>query len=81
LYREQGKLKEAVACHEEGIRDLSEIGAKLDLAEAYYQLALTHQIMGKVTKSRENFEKAIKLFQEMQAPRQVEKVQTAMESL
>jgi tetratricopeptide (TPR) repeat protein len=81
LYREQGKLKEAVACHEEGIRDLSEIGAKLDLAEAYFHLALTHQTMGKVAQSKENFEKAIKLFQEMQAPRQVEKVQTAMESL
>ncbi|MBW4633507.1 MAG: hypothetical protein KME30_16905 [Iphinoe sp. HA4291-MV1] len=78
LHREQEEFEEAVACHEEGIRVLVEIGAKWDLAEAYYQLALTHQIMGEVAESRENFDKAIALFQEMQAPRQVEKVQTAM---
>lgn len=78
LYREQEKFKKAVACHEKGIRDLGELDAKLDLAEGYYQLALTYKKMGIITKSKENFEKAIALFNEMQAPKQVEKVQTAM---
>ncbi|ARV59976.1 hypothetical protein BZZ01_16310 [Nostocales cyanobacterium HT-58-2] len=79
LYREQEEFTQAVACHEKAIKVLGEIGAKLDLAEAYYQLALTHQRMSEAAKSRENFEKAIALFQEMQAPRQIEKVQTAMD--
>jgi hypothetical protein len=34
--------------------------------------------MSEVTKTEENFERAIALFMEMQAPKQVEKVQTAM---
>ncbi|WP_414585630.1 tetratricopeptide repeat protein [Scytonema sp. PCC 10023] len=81
LYREQENFEEAVACHEKAIKVLGEIGAKWDLAEAYFQLALTYQRMREVVKSRENFEKAIALFNEMQAPKQVEKVQKAMESL
>ena len=78
LYREQEKFKKAVSCHEKAIRVLGEIGAKWDLAEAYFQLALTYQRMTEVAKSRENCEKAIALFNEMQAPKQVEKVQKAM---
>jgi tetratricopeptide (TPR) repeat protein len=78
LYREQENFEEAVACHEKAIKVLGEIGAKWDLAEAHYQLALTYQRMTEVARSRENFEKAIALFMEMQAPKQVEKVQTAM---
>ncbi|MBW4594392.1 MAG: tetratricopeptide repeat protein [Brasilonema angustatum HA4187-MV1] len=78
LYREQGEFEKAVACHQEGIKVLDEIGAKWDLAEAYYQIALTYQKMGEQPKSEEHFERAIALFQEMQAPKQVEKVQTAM---
>ncbi|MGH7998936.1 MAG: tetratricopeptide repeat protein, partial [Brasilonema sp.] len=78
LYREQGEFAKALACHQEGINVLGEIGARWELAEAYYQLALTHKIMGEVAKSRENFERAIALFQEMQAPKQVEKVKIAM---
>ncbi|MDZ7991076.1 MAG: hypothetical protein RM022_006030 [Nostoc sp. EfeVER01] len=55
------------------------MGAKSDLAEAYYQLALTHKKMGEIEQSRESFVQAVALFNEMQAPRQVEKLQTAME--
>ena len=78
LHREQGNLETALDFHREAISVLNEIGAKCDLAEAYYQLALTNQKMGEVVQSRENCEKAIALFTEMQAPRQVEKVQTVM---
>ena len=37
--------------------------------------------MGELNQSRENLESAIALFHEMQAPKQIEKVQTAMDAL
>lgn len=79
LYREQGDFTTALSHHTESIELLEKIGAKCDLAEAYYQLALTYQKMGD-TKSQPNFQKAIELFTEMEAPKQVEKVQRAMEN-
>ncbi|OYD94626.1 AAA family ATPase [Nostoc sp. 'Peltigera membranacea cyanobiont' 210A] len=79
LFREQGEFNKAIFHHSEAIEILDKIGAKSDLAEAYYQLALTHKKMGEIAKSRESFVQGIALFNEMQAPRQVEKVQTAME--
>ncbi|MEA5621761.1 tetratricopeptide repeat protein [Nostoc sp. UHCC 0251] len=78
LYREQREFSRALFHHTEAIEILNKIGAKSNLAEAYYQLALTHQEMGEMDNSRENFMQAIALFNEIQAPRQVEKVQTAM---
>lgn len=86
LFREQGEFARAIFHHSEAIAILDRIGAKSDLAEAYYQLALTHQKMSEIAQSRENFVQAISatgyayaLFNEMQAPKQVEKVQKAME--
>jgi len=86
LFREQGEFTRAIFHHEKAIEILDKIGAKSNLAEAYYQLALTHKKMGEIDQSRESFVQAMSatgyayaLFNEMQAPRQVEKVQTAME--
>lgn len=53
---------------------LENIGAKCELAEAYYQLALTYQQMGDRENSKPNFDNAIQLFTEIEAPRQVERV-------
>ncbi|CBN57708.1 MULTISPECIES: tetratricopeptide repeat protein [Kamptonema] len=75
LYRIQGELKTALSHHSESIELLDKIGAKCDLAEAYYQLGLTYQTIGNTADSQENFNNAIQLFTEMEAPRQVEKVQ------
>ncbi|MCA1994861.1 MAG: tetratricopeptide repeat protein [Coleofasciculus sp. S288] len=80
LYREQGDFDTALSHHSEGIELLDKIGAKCDLAEAYYQLGLTYQKMGNIEESQENFDKAIQLFEEMEAPKQVEKVRRAMEA-
>jgi tetratricopeptide (TPR) repeat protein len=79
IAREQGDFGTALSHHSEAIQILDKIGAKCDLAEACYQLGLTHQKMGDTQKSRENFDKAIQLFSEMKAPKQVEKVQRAIE--
>jgi len=77
LYRIKGELEAALSHHSESIELLDKIGAKCDLAEAYYQLGLTYQTIGNTADSQENFNKAIQLFTEMEAPRQVEKVQQA----
>ncbi|WP_449416444.1 tetratricopeptide repeat protein [Phormidium nigroviride] len=81
LYRIQGEFETALSHHSESIEILDKIGAKCDLAEAYYQLGLTYQIIGNTADSQENFNKAIQLFTEMEAPRQVEKVQQAAAKL
>ncbi|MBD1922069.1 tetratricopeptide repeat protein [Microcoleus sp. FACHB-831] len=80
LYRKQTDFVTALSNHSESIELLDKIGAKCDLAEAYYQLGLTYQKMGDVEKSQTNFDKAIRLFNEMEAPKQVEKVRQAMEN-
>ncbi|MCF3569112.1 tetratricopeptide repeat protein [Planktothrix agardhii 1806] len=74
LYRMQGDFATALTHHQESIEILEYIGAKCDLAEAYYQLALTYQQMGDRENSKPNFDKAIKLFEEIEAPRRVERV-------
>lgn len=77
LYRLQGDFETALSHHSKSIELLEKIGAKCDLAEAYYQLGLTYQTIGNTADSQENFNKAIELFNQMEAPRQVEKVQQA----
>lgn len=78
LYREQGEFATALSHHSESIELLEKIGAKCDLAEAHYQLALTYQKMSDAEKSQTAFQKAIRLFNEMEAPKQVEKVRKAI---
>jgi tetratricopeptide (TPR) repeat protein len=77
LYRIQNDFKTALSHHIESIELLDKIGAKCDLAEAYYQLGLTYQKMGEIENSHTKFNKAIQLYQEMEAPKQIEKVETA----
>ncbi|BDA75377.1 hypothetical protein RIVM261_035490 [Rivularia sp. IAM M-261] len=66
----------AISFHDAAIQMLSEIGAKSDLAEAHYQLGLTFAQKGDIEKSQKNFDTAIQLFHEMQAPNQIQKVKT-----
>lgn len=55
---------------------MDKIGAKCNLAEAYFQLGLTNQKMAKPDESQMNFNQAIQLFTEIKAPKQVEKIFT-----
>jgi tetratricopeptide (TPR) repeat protein len=64
----------AIQHHLLAITLLESIGAKCDLAEAYCQLGLTYKKMNKQDESITNFNLAIQLFTNMQAPNQVEKV-------
>jgi hypothetical protein len=47
----------------------------LDQAEACYQLALTEQKLGNIEKTQGKFDRAVQVFSEMDARKQVEKVQ------
>ncbi|GAX36139.1 tetratricopeptide repeat protein [Nodularia sp. NIES-3585] len=77
IYRKQVRLQNSCEQYEKAICIFEQLGAKCDLAEAYYQLGLTYQNMGETEKSYINFDEAIRLFSEMEAPKQVEKVEKA----
>ena len=47
----------------------------LDQAQACYQLALIEQKLGNIEKTQGNFDRAVQVFSEMDASKQVEKVQ------
>lgn len=74
IHRQQTEYELALANHSEVIRILEKIGAKCDLAIAYLQLALTAQRIGNFSEIKVNFDKAIQLFTEMNAPKQIEKI-------
>lgn len=78
LYREQNNPGTAISYHIKAIELLNQIGAKSDLAEAYFQLGLTYQKMDDLERSQANIQEAIRLFSEIEAPKQVEKVRQAV---
>ncbi|MBO1054108.1 MAG: tetratricopeptide repeat protein [Dolichospermum sp. DET73] len=82
LYRIQNDFKTALTHHQESIEILNKISAKCDLAEAYFQQALTHQKIGDNVNSEEYFHKAMYLWspQQIDAPKQIERVLKAMNS-
>lgn len=74
IHRQQEAFELALTKHTEAIELMDKIGAKCDLAEAYFQLGITYQKLKKLKESERNFNQAIQLFTEMEAPKQVEKV-------
>jgi|GEM_PF-668873 len=78
--REEGRGGRAIANHHAAKALLEKIGARCDLAEVCYQLALTHQRLGQAQASKTNFQQAIQLFHQIGAPRQVERVQRHTEA-
>ena len=82
LYRIQEKYRIALAHHFQSIEILDKIGAKCDLAESYFQLALTHQAIGYQPKSQIYFDKALDLWgpEQIDAPEQIERVKKAMQT-
>ncbi|MDX2240229.1 MAG: tetratricopeptide repeat protein [Leptolyngbyaceae cyanobacterium bins.302] len=79
LYREEQNFEMALQYHLEAIYLLDKIGAKCDLAEAYFQLGLTHQAMGDREKSMANLRQALQLFNAIQAPKQATQVQQLLQ--
>ncbi|PZV12316.1 MAG: hypothetical protein DCF22_12625, partial [Leptolyngbya sp.] len=81
IYQEQKAFERALSHHSEAVSLLDKIGAKCDFAGALFQRALTYQAMEEVAKSQVDFLEAIRLFTEMNAPRQVERVQQAIKPM
>jgi tetratricopeptide (TPR) repeat protein len=76
MQRHRGQYREAIALHQQAVTLLETLGAKCDLAESYYQFGMTCQAVEN-GQSQTFFQKAIALFEAMNAPRQVEKVKSA----
>jgi tetratricopeptide (TPR) repeat protein len=83
LYRIQKDYDTALDHHVQSIETLDKIGAKCDLAEAYFQLALTYQAMGDQPNSQTYFDKALDLWgpKQIDAPKQIERVRMAMQTI
>jgi tetratricopeptide (TPR) repeat protein len=79
MQRQQGDYATAIATHDQAIQHLESLGAKCDLAEAYYQLGVTYQAADS-PKSVAVLKQAIALFESIHAPRQVEKVMATLSS-
>ena len=80
IERVEKRYEEAISQHLEAIGLLAEIGVKCDLAECHFQLGLTYQEMDAVEESTSSFQEAIRLFSEMEAPKQVERVRQSMQN-
>jgi tetratricopeptide (TPR) repeat protein len=74
IYRRQKTFESALENHLAAIELLDKIGAKCDLAEAYFQLGLTYKSMRREGERKVNVEKALGLFKEINAPKQVERI-------
>ncbi len=73
IQRHQCQYAEAIEFHQQAITLLETLGAKCDLAEAYYQLGLTYQTAG--DDYQKYRQEAITLFEAMTAFRQIKKVE------
>jgi len=78
LCRLQKKYKDACKYHTQSIEILEKLGAKCDLAEAYYQLGLTYQETGELAQSQDYFKRAIELWEKINAPKQVARVRESI---
>lgn len=79
--RDQLNFRDAIANHLAAQRLLERIEARGELAEVYYQLGLTYLKMNELAEGKASLQQAIELFQRMGAPKQVEKVKQALETI
>jgi tetratricopeptide (TPR) repeat protein len=70
-------FRKSISYHAEAIIILEKIGATPDLAEAYFQFGLTYQAMGEHEQVEKYRLKALKLFDQMEAEKQKDRVNKA----
>jgi tetratricopeptide (TPR) repeat protein len=80
IYRQQTEFELALANHTEAIEILDKIGAKCDLAEAYFQLGITYQKLLNSYESQMYFQTAMQIFMEMNSLKQVNKIKSKAEN-
>lgn len=78
LYRFEQNFENAIFHHQGAIELLGKIGAKCDLAEAQFQLGLTYQLIGQSAEAQVAFDQAIQLFNEIDAPKHLDRVRQAI---
>ncbi len=81
LCRQRLDFQSAIANLQAAKRLLDRLEARSDLAEVHYQLGLTYHKLNEIAASQENFQAAMQLFQQMKAPKQIERVQQTMRSI
>jgi tetratricopeptide (TPR) repeat protein len=74
IQRQAANFALANTDHQQAIALLNKIGAKCDLAAAYVQYGITLQANEQIIASQDYFQQAIVLYQQIQAPKQVERV-------
>ncbi len=79
LQRKRGDVESAIALHTQATALSEAMGAKCDLAEAYFQFGLSVGASGAPKNADPQtayFEQAIALFSDIRAPRQVKRIET-----
>ena len=79
VHRKSQTFDLALSHHHEAIEILDFLEAKSHLGEAYFQFGLTYQAMGEHDQAETYKAKALKLFGQMEAPKQIERVKQAFE--
>jgi len=79
VHRKSQTFDLALSHHYEAIEILDSLEAKSHVAEAYFQLGLTYQAMKEYDQVETYKAKALKLFGQMEAPKQIERVNQAFE--
>lgn len=79
--RNQNNFDKAIEYHDQAQEILQNLGAKVDLAEVFYQTGLTYQKIGNFHKSKEILQEAIRLYDQIDAPKQTTKVQKLIETM
>ena len=74
IARQAANFEQANLYHQQAVEQLTKITARCDLAEAYYQWGVTLQQAGQIIKSRDCWHTAIALYHQIDAPRQVARV-------
>ena len=69
-------LKMAEAYHRQAVKMLEDISAKCDLAEAYFQWGITLQNKHRITEAKDCWKRAISLYREIVAPKQIAKIES-----
>ena len=78
VHRITGELDLALQKCVKAVEILRYLDAKVDLAEALFQLGLTYKAMKKFEDCKKHLKEAVRLFSDIEAPKQVERVKQAM---
>lgn len=74
IERQENNFDLALTYHQEATELLDKIGAKCDLADAYLQWGITLHHHHQMRSSKDCFEQAISLYQQIKAPKQIDRV-------